>query len=248
MGKKIKITPKMLSQNRLMQKELMRNSELNFKAISRVFKEFGEETEKQFAKGISMQDLKWGVLKSRLETVLSSNSKRSIDNFSKFLNKLFNYNLKDVKIEPVKNKIVDNYAKGLAQKVTNVTETTKKQIATLIDNNKGLNTNEITVLIKEKFQEMSLGRARTIARTETNSMFNNANYMMAQDVGLAYKVWIHGVNSPNERPHHKALSGEKIKLDEYFVLNGVECDGPHADNLDASEVCNCSCILQFTNR
>ena len=152
---KVRITPKMRSQTKLLTKETMRNSELNFKSLSKVFSEFGEETEKQFSKGISMQDLKWNILKSRLNTVLTTNSKRSIDNFSKFLNKLFNYNLNNVKIETVKNKVVDDYAKGLAKKVTYVTETTKQQIATLIDNNKGLNTNDIAKLINEKFQQMS---------------------------------------------------------------------------------------------
>ena len=65
---------------------------------------------------------------------------------------------------------------------------------------------------------------------------------------MKYKTWIHGVNSPNERPHHKALSGTKLKFDEKFVLNGIECDTAHDNNLPASEVCNCSCIVQYSNR
>lgn len=244
---KIRITPAMIKQNKLMQKEIQRNSDLNFKSISKVFSEFGNDTEKQFAK-ITIQDLKWSVLKSRLETVLTTNSKRSIDNFTKFLNKLFNYNLNETKIEKVKNKTVDLYAKDLAQKVTNVTETTKQQIATLIDNNKGLNTNELAKLINEKFQEMSLGRAKTIARTETSNLFNNSNAITANEVGMKYKVWIHGVNSPNERPHHKALNGTKIKFEDKFSLNGHDCEYPHDNTLPASEVCNCSCIVTYSNR
>ena len=245
---KVKITPKMLKDNRLIQKEIQRNTELNFKSISKVFKEFGEETESQLAKSISMQDLKWNVLKGRLETVLSTNSKRSINNFTNFLNKLLNYNLTDQKIEKVKNKTVDKYAKGLAQKVTYVTETTKQQIANLIDNNKGLNTNDLAKLINEKFSEMSLGRSKTIARTETGNLFNNANSITAQEVGMKFKVWIHGVNSPNERPHHKALSGEKIGFDEMFNLDGIDCEFPHDNSLPASEVCNCSCLVTYSNR
>jgi len=245
---KIKITPKMLKDNRLMQKEIQRNTELNFKSISKVFSEFGEDTEKQFAKSISMQDLKWSILKGRLETVLTTNSKRSIDNFTRFLNKLFNYNLTDTKIEKVKNKTVDKYAKGLAQKVTYVTETTKQQIASLIDNNKGLGTNDLAKLINEKFQEMSMGRAKTISRTETGNLFNNSNGITAKEVGMKFKVWIHGVNSPNERPHHKSLSGTKIKFDDTFSLNGNECEFPHDNSLPASEVCNCSCLVTYMNR
>ena len=244
---KVKITPTMLKQNRLLQKEIQRNTELNYKSISKVFSDFGKETEQQFSK-VTMQDLKWDVLKSRLETVLTTNSKRSIDNFTRFLNKLFNYNLNDNKIEKVKNKTVDEYSKGLARKVTYVTETTKDRIANLIDRNKGLNTNDLMKLIHNEFKDFSLARSKLIARTETGNLFNNANLNTAKEVGMKYKIWIHGVNSPNERPHHKALSGTKLKFDEKFVLNGIECDTAHDNVLPAREVCNCSCIVQYSNR
>ena len=117
-----------------------------------------------------------------------------------------------------------------------------------ISNGKGLNTNDLAKLINEKFVEISKGRARTISRTESANLFNNANLNTAQEVGMKYKTWIHGVNSPNERPHHKALSGTKLKFDEKFVLNGIECDTAHDNSLPASEVCNCSCIVSYSNR
>ena len=50
---KVKITPKMKSQTKLLTKETMRNSELNFKSLSKVFSEFGEETEKQLIRNFS---------------------------------------------------------------------------------------------------------------------------------------------------------------------------------------------------
>ena len=244
---KTKITPKMLKQTKLIQKEVQRVTEQNYKAIAKVFIDFGNDTEKQFAK-ITMQDLKWDVLKSRLDIVLSTNSKRSTKSFVNFLNKLFDFKLKTDRIEKVENETVNQYAKGLAKKVTYVTETTKNQIALLIDNNKGLNTNDLAKLINEKFVEISKGRARTIARTESANLFNNANLNTAKEVGMKYKTYVHGVNSPNERPHHKALSGTKLKFDEKFVLNGIECDTPHDNSLPAREVCNCSCIVQYSNR
>ena len=244
---KTKITPKMLKQTKLIQKETQRVTEQNYKAIAKVFRDFGNETEKQFAK-ITMQDLKWDILKSRLDIVLSTNSKRSTKSFVNFLNKLFDFKLKTDKIESVENETVNQYAKELAKKVTYVTETTKNQIALLIDNNKGLNTNDLAKLINEKFVEISKGRAKTISRTESANLFNNANLNTAKEVGMKYKTWIHGVNSPNERSHHKALSGTKLKFDEKFVLNGIECDTAHDNSLPAREVCNCSCIVQYSNR
>ena len=244
---KVKITSKMLKQTKLIQKEVQRVTEQNYKAIAKVFVDFGNDTEKQFAK-ITMQDIKWDVLKSRLDIVLSTNSKRSTKSFVNFLNKLFDFKLKTDRIETVENETVNQYAKGLAKKVTYVAETTKNQIASLIDNNKGLNTNDLAKLINEKFVEISKGRARTISRTESANLFNNANLNTAQEVGLKYKIWIHGVSSPNERPHHKALSGTKLKFDEKFVLNGIECDTAHDNSLPAREVCNCSCIVQYSNR
>lgn len=253
---KVKITPKMRSQTKLLTKETMRNSELNFKSLSKVFSEFGEETEKQLIrnfskaveKKITMEDLKWDLLKSKLETVMYTNSKRSTNNFTKFLNKLYKFNLSQDKIEGINNVAVDDYAKVLAQKVTYVTDTTKDRIAKLIDNNKGLNTNDLMKLIHENISDMSLKRAKTIARTETANLMNNANAMTSRTVGMKYKTFMHGVNSPNERPHHKELSGTKIPFDEQFDLNGSLCDFPHDNSLPASEVVNCSCLCIYSNR
>ena len=244
---KTKITPKMLKQNKLIQKEIQRVTEQNYKAIAKVFIDFGNDTEKQFAK-ITMQDLKWDVLKSRLDIVLSTNSKRSTKSFVNFLNKLFDFKLKTDKIEAVENETVNQYAKGLAKKVTYVTETTKNQIAILIDNNKGLNTNDLAKLINEKFVEISKGRARTIARTESASLFSKSNRNIADEVGLKYATWVHGVSSPNERPHHRALSGTKISTKDKFIVNGKECNGPHDDVLGAEDIVNCSCTCLYSNR
>ena len=244
---KTKITPKMLKQTKLIQKEVQRVTEQNYKAIAKVFIDFGNDTEKQFAK-ITMQDLKWDVLKSRLDVVLSTNSKRSTKSFVNFLNKLFDFKLKTDRIETVENETVNQYAKGLAKKVTYVTETTKNQIASLIDNNKGLNTNDLAKLINEKFVEISKGRARTIARTESASLFSKSNRSIADEAGLKYATWIHGVSSPNERPHHRALSGTKISTKDKFIVNGKECDGPHDDVLGAEDIVNCSCTCFFSNR
>ena len=47
---KTKITPKMLKQTKLIQKEVQRVTEQNYKAIAKVFIDFGNDTEKQFAK------------------------------------------------------------------------------------------------------------------------------------------------------------------------------------------------------
>ena len=42
---KTKITPKMLKQTKLIQKEVQRVTEQNYKAIAKVFIDFGNETE-----------------------------------------------------------------------------------------------------------------------------------------------------------------------------------------------------------
>ena len=244
---KTKITPKMLKQTKLIQKEIQRVTEQNYKSIAKVFVDFGNDTEKQFAK-ITMQDLKWDVLKSRLDIVLSTNSKRSTKSFVNFLNKLFDFKLKTDKIEAVENEAVNQYAKGLAKKVTYVTETTKNQIASLIDNNKGLNTNDLAKLINEKFVEISKGRARTISRTESANLFNNANLNTAKEVGMKYKTYVHGISSPNERPNHRALNGTKIKFDELFDFGDEQAETPHANTLSAKNCVNCSCIVSYSNR
>ena len=124
---KVKITPLMLKQTKLIQKETQRVTEQNYKAIAKVFRDFGNETEQQFAK-ITMQDLKWDILKSRLDIVLSTNSKRSTKSFVNFFNKLFDFKLKTDKIESVENETVNQYAKGLAKTAYRDWETDRKSV------------------------------------------------------------------------------------------------------------------------
>ena len=73
---KVKITPKMLKQTKLIQKEVQRVTEQNYKAIAKVFIDFGNETEKQFAK-ITMQDLKWDIGQGASSTKPSAKVSRS---------------------------------------------------------------------------------------------------------------------------------------------------------------------------
>lgn len=93
-------------------------------------------------------------------------------------------------------------------------------------------------------------RAEAIWRTEANRVFNvlaEQRYKRIEQKfpGRMRKQWMHSGNIRNPRPHHAALDGQTIGIDEKFLVGGYECDGPHDPDLPASEVIRCGCTTRL---
>lgn len=97
--------------------------------------------------------------------------------------------------------------------------------------------------------------AMTIARTEVAQMAvesqrQGAEAWKAETNTALYKMWMHrGAKDP--RAHHVALDGVTIPEGEQFQIvdeYGVEyADYPHAENLSARNVVNCSCTVTYVS-
>lgn len=120
-----------------------------------------------------------------------------------------------------------------------INETTYKQLSKELSEGvaQGEDFNKIADRIDGKVDEISKGRARTIARTETHSAQQKAGFEAYRDVGVPEKTWI--ATFMNTRDWHIELDGETVPIDKPFS-NGLMApglDGP------AEEVINCQCQI-----
>lgn len=105
--------------------------------------------------------------------------------------------------------------------------------------------------IRERMDAVSVSRAKTIARTETHSAVQEiqAETMKAEAEavgveGATQKVWTAGTDL-RVRPSHADADGQKVGLDESFLVGGVRLSFPGDPAGPAEEVINCRCVLTY---
>lgn len=139
------------------------------------------------------------------------------------------------------------YLKRIGNHIKAIDETTKEVIQQIILNNKEKGSaKQAKKEILESIKGMSGWRAANIARTETFSALEEGQYDSAKEVGMKYKVW-YSSKDERTREAHKGLHGTKIKIDEYFVLNGRKGLKPRDSNFSVGDIVNCRCTLGYTN-
>ncbi len=140
----------------------------------------------------------------------------------------------------------------MAQKIVAIDTTTREAVQEVLRNNVGVPFSQIT----DQLKMFDRKRAMRIARTEVAQMANESQRQAAaawkEEVGelTMYKMWMHrGAKDP--RAHHVALDGVVIPENEQFQIideYGVEyADYPHAENLSARNVVNCSCTVTYVS-
>lgn len=101
------------------------------------------------------------------------------------------------------------------------------------------------VLKLQELPEFDRKRARATAITETltaSSVAQHESYH--QSPSVVGKTWRHsGGAKIAPRPHHVALSGTTIPLDQQFEVGGEYADYPRDTNLSAGERVHCHCVL-----
>jgi hypothetical protein len=102
---------------------------------------------------------------------------------------------------------------------------------------------EISGRIAKIYDQASLGRASTIARTEVNAATNYASLeTMKEDGGATTKIW--NCLMDNSREWHIEADGQEVPIDEQFEVGGesVDCPGDGSD----FNVVNCNCDLSYS--
>lgn len=179
-----------------------------------------------------------------LTEILKYNVTRTITKYSD----VFKWKISAKITKSVKSKILSAWNdKYSAEKVKNISDTTRKRLNTVLTNShdKGLGFEATTRAILQNVDDMRIGRAQTIARTETSMAINNTALIEAEEVGMEEKGWIHIGGKYTSRENHKRLNGTWIPLNEKFNLGNYKVDMPHDPILPAGEVVNCNCLIIF---
>lgn len=144
--------------------------------------------------------------------------------------------------------IRDDYLEWLqaygGNEIKRINETTKETIKAVIE--EGLKSGDgnakIAVAITEKLDNISPGRARAIAQTETHNSFMHANMMSATASGFKKKRWV-SMRDESVRPNHQKYDqmGE-IPIEQEFAPGLMY---PGDSNAPASEVVRCRCVVRY---
>lgn len=143
-----------------------------------------------------------------------------------------------------------------AQNVTNITESTRKYIASAVAVSVAEGFSQVdTAFAIKKSTGFSDNRSKLIARTETHQAMNFASFKVANNLLLSepIKEWGSALDS-RTRPWHRDMAGTRINMDKNFTVftpiagGGISerymnyCGDP---NGGASNVINCRCFTLY---
>jgi HK97 family phage portal protein len=108
--------------------------------------------------------------------------------------------------------------------------------------NKGLSQDGIANLIQDKYEEISAGRAKTIARTEVGRSAGIATQEGYAQAGVQYREWL-SARDANVRDDHVFMDGQVQALDDEFVgPEGQTSMTVPPESGDAGFDINCRCV------
>lgn len=91
---------------------------------------------------------------------------------------------------------------------------------------------------------LSRDRALLIAQNESNTAYNYVDYDNAVKNGKQYKVWL-TENDERVRLEHIEVDGQKIPIDEMFIVGGEQMRYPHDYNASPQNIINCRCVCVY---
>ena len=221
--------------------------------LKRLFKKTGRKAEREYLDVGDMyykfledfSDELYKILSSHYRAVITASTQRIIKQREK-------------KQEDEIDIIVQSYiATVTATKVTQVTETTKRQIRQAIKKGiaDGLSIAEIGKLIRQN-KSFAPYRSTMIARTETHSAMNYANFEISKSIGLnnPVKQWRSALDV-RTRAWHRNMNGTVVPRDEMFKVTTPIAGGGFTENRmnytgdyengGALNVINCRCFTLY---
>lgn len=136
-----------------------------------------------------------------------------------------------------------------AQRVTQITQTTRDQIRRVLVQ---ANTENVDVRTAATRLRTLLGgkgarrRALLIARTETTRAASAGHEAGAQSTSLKLnKIWITTADSRTRESHRLMIRSKPVPKDGHFIVNGKHMKFPGDPAGGASEVCNCRCTQAY---
>lgn len=237
--KKVKLTN---SQKKILAKrQLKMRNRLILKQFNRlrlVFKQLRGEIDVN--EQMFLSEFAWETFSSQLFNELKKGIHETIIETSDFL--VTHRGIDEKLIPAVKNKTLKALSKKvIAEKVTNITKTTKDILNKIIvrGQESGTNIRDIAKEITQKVKGMEKTRAMVIARTETATTATTTYHNGLKQAGLE-KTWWHVGGGKTDRESHLKCDKETIPANETFSC-GLK--HPHQLGAPASEIINCHCEL-----
>jgi len=128
-----------------------------------------------------------------------------------------------------------------------VNETTQRHLREqLIEGWKnGEGIEDLSKRVKKVFDFATKSRAKTIARTEIVSANNKASVEAIRQAGGKWKkVWLTALDE-RTREWHAEADGQKVDLDQPFIVNGEALDYPGDPNGSPENIINCRCTVIY---
>ena len=237
--KKVKLTN---SQKKILAKrQLKMRNRLILKQFNRlrlVFKQLRGEIDVN--EQMFLGEFAWETFSNRLFIELKKGIFETVNETSNFL---ITHRGIDKKLIPtVKNKTLKTLSKKvIANKVTNITKTTRDILNKIIvrGQESGTNIRDIAKEITKKIRGMEKKRAMIIARTETAATSTTTYHNGLEQAGLE-KTWWHVGGGKTDRETHLKCDKETRKPNEKFSCGLLY---PHQLGAPASEIINCHCEL-----
>ena len=232
--KKIKLTN---SQKKILaKKQLKMRNRLILKLFGRlrlVFKQLRGDIDVN--EQMFLGEFAWETFSNQLFMELKKGMLETISETSNFL--VTHRGIDEKLIPAVKNRTLKALSKKvIAEKVTNITKTTKNILNKIIvrGQESGTNIKDIAKEITQKVKGMEKKRATETATTATTTYHNGL-----EQAGLE-KTWWHVGGGKTDRESHLKCDKETIPANETFSC-GLK--HPHQLGAPASEIINCHCEL-----
>ena len=237
--KKIKLTN---SQKKILaKKQLKMRNRLILKLFGRlrlVFKQLRGDIDVN--EQMFLGEFAWETFSNQLFMELKKGMLETISETSNFL--VTHRGIDEKLIPAVKNRTLKALSKKvIAEKVTNITKTTKNILNKIIvrGQESGTNIKDIAKEITQKVKGMEKKRAMVIARTETATTATTTYHNGLEQAGLE-KTWWHVGGGKTDRESHLKCDKEIRKPNEKFSCGLLY---PHQLGAPASEIINCHCEL-----
>jgi len=132
-----------------------------------------------------------------------------------------------------------------------VSQTTEKNVlgAILRSQQEGLGVDETVSVIRDRGSVISRSRATTIAVTETHNALSWAKHestkAISEELNLGLKKEWATVEDDRTRPTHVNADGQKVDMDDNFIVGGESLKYPGDTNASAANTINCRCTETY---
>ena len=138
-----------------------------------------------------------------------------------------------------------------AKKVTKMDKSSKHILARVIraGQDEGESTQEIAKRLRKTGLITSRHRARTIARTETHNAALKATDESVKSSGMDIKEkeWS-TTKDDRARGDHRIADGQKVKMEDDFLVGGEKLSFPGDPKGSAANVINCRCVVLYSTK